>query len=151
MKRWLPFDLGRRGFLGAGLLAAGGAALSSQTASGQTAHPAGHGAASPATGDVAVPAHRMAHGAMITAGDVDDTDALSSLTREVADVMAQAHAVDGSCVRGARPLAPTLTAYLESSVAALIAHGYELPGRWREAARHVRAALRGLAADGTHG
>jgi FtsP/CotA-like multicopper oxidase with cupredoxin domain len=72
MKRWLPFDLGRRGFLGAGLLAAGGAALSARTASGQTVHPAGHGGASPATGDAAVPAHRMAHGAMITVGDVDD-------------------------------------------------------------------------------
>lgn len=72
MKRWSPFDLGRRGFLGAGLLAAGGAALSGRTASGQAAHPAGHGGASPAPADAAVPAHRMAHGAMITVGDVDD-------------------------------------------------------------------------------
>jgi FtsP/CotA-like multicopper oxidase with cupredoxin domain len=75
MRRWLPFDIGRRGFLGAGLLAAGGAALSARPASGQAGHPAGHGstvtsAAEP--GAPPVPAHRAAHGAMITVGDVDN-------------------------------------------------------------------------------
>ncbi|MFI0366487.1 phosphotransferase family protein [Actinomadura sp. 1N219] len=73
-------------------------------------------------------------GATFSRGDLDDTHALISLTRKVADVMAQAHALDGSGVSWARPLAPTLTTYLEASVAALIAHGYKLPSHWREAA-----------------
>ncbi|OQM75636.1 multicopper oxidase domain-containing protein [Manganibacter manganicus] len=72
MRNWLPFNLNRRGFLGAGLLAAGGAALSAKNASGQ-ADPSGHGPGHQATAspDVgAMPAHRAAHGAMITVGDV---------------------------------------------------------------------------------
>lgn len=72
MRSWLPFDLRRRGFLGAGLLAAGGAALSARTALGQSAHPAGHGGGATQAADPPVPAHRVAHGAMITVGDVDD-------------------------------------------------------------------------------
>jgi len=72
MRNRLPFSLNRRGFLGAGLLAAGGAALSAKNASGQ-ADPAGHGhghqaTASPDAG--AMPDHRAAHGSMITVGDV---------------------------------------------------------------------------------
>jgi aminoglycoside phosphotransferase (APT) family kinase protein len=66
--------------------------------------------------------------------DLDDAEALASLTREVAAVMAKAHAVNGSGVAGARPLGPNLAAYLEASVAALTAAGYQPPGRWREAA-----------------
>jgi len=73
MKRWLPFNLDHRGFLGAGLLAAGGAALSARSAVGQTAHPAGHSSgASGVPNAPPVSAHRAAHGAMITVGDVDD-------------------------------------------------------------------------------
>lgn len=73
MRRWLPFDIGRRGFLGAGLLAAGGAALSARSASGETSHPAGHGLAMTIDGNAPpVLAHRAAHGAMITVGDVDN-------------------------------------------------------------------------------
>ena len=73
MKRWLPFDLGRRGFLGAGFLAAAGAAVSARSASGQTSHPAGHGAeVPPAANSAPVSEHRAAHGAMITVGEVDN-------------------------------------------------------------------------------
>ncbi len=73
MRSWLPFDLRRRGFLGAGLIAAGGAALSARAALGQASHPTGHGGgATSATTEPLVPAHRVAHGAMITVGDVDD-------------------------------------------------------------------------------
>lgn len=72
MRRWLPFDIGRRGFLGAGLLAAGGAALSARSASGETSHPGGHGLAMTVDRNAPpVTAHRAAHGAMITVGDVD--------------------------------------------------------------------------------
>ncbi len=69
MRRRLSFDPGRRGFLGAGLLAAGGAALSTQSASSQS-HGAGH-QAPPSTDASGKPDHRAAHGAMITVGDVD--------------------------------------------------------------------------------
>ena len=75
MRRWLPFDPSRRGFLGAGLLAAGGAAISARNAIGQTghdhgaAHSASHGEAAPAQADT--PHHMSAHGAMITVGAVD--------------------------------------------------------------------------------
>lgn len=70
MPKWLPFDLSRRGFLGAGLFAAGGAALSAGNAAGQSSHSAGHASVA-VTGTKPVPAHRAAHGAMITVGEVD--------------------------------------------------------------------------------
>ncbi|MBX3532157.1 MAG: multicopper oxidase domain-containing protein [Rhizobiaceae bacterium] len=72
MRRWLPFEIGRRGFLGAGLLAAAAAAASGRSASGQPAGHSGHGNMAPSPDGAAVPAHRLAHGAMITVGDVDD-------------------------------------------------------------------------------
>lgn len=72
MRRWLPFDLSRRGFLGVGLLAAGGAALSARSATGQAASPHDHGAMQPATSaKTGSQSHMDAHGAMITVGDVD--------------------------------------------------------------------------------
>ena len=75
MRRWLPFDLSRRGFLGAGLLAAGGAAITAKNAVGQTGHE-GHdmpaAPASKATQGAAAHDHMTAHGEMITVGEVDD-------------------------------------------------------------------------------
>ncbi|MBT1160240.1 multicopper oxidase domain-containing protein [Aminobacter anthyllidis] len=70
MRHWLSFDPSRRGFLGAGLLAAGGAVLTAKNAAGQSGHGAGH-QATPAAGATGYPDHRAAHGAMITIGDVD--------------------------------------------------------------------------------
>lgn len=75
MKSWIPFDRRRRGLLGAGFVAAAGAALTGKAAMGQqgataNAHGGAHGAASPADGAV-VSDHRAAHGSMITVGDVD--------------------------------------------------------------------------------
>jgi FtsP/CotA-like multicopper oxidase with cupredoxin domain len=72
MRRWLPFDTSRRSFLGAGLLSAAAAAVTGRSASGQPAGHSGHGSPSPSPDGIAVPAHRQAHGAMITVGDVDD-------------------------------------------------------------------------------
>ena len=74
MRRWLKFDSGRRGFLGAGLLAAGGAVLSARSASGQTEAPGHQGMheAAPAAKAGGKSDHRMAHGAMTTVGDVDN-------------------------------------------------------------------------------
>jgi FtsP/CotA-like multicopper oxidase with cupredoxin domain len=69
MRRWLSFDPVRRGFLGAGLLAAGAAALTGGRASGQTGHP-GHEMPVQPDG-VGKAGHRAAHGAMITVGEVD--------------------------------------------------------------------------------
>ena len=69
MRRWLSFDPVRRGFLGAGLLAAGAAALTGGRASGQTGH-AGHEMPVEPDG-VGKAGHRAAHGAMITVGEVD--------------------------------------------------------------------------------
>lgn len=74
MRRWLPFDLSRRGFLGAGLLAAGGAAISARSAIGQTGSAHDHTTHAPVAGNGAAAAahdHRGAHGAMITVGEVD--------------------------------------------------------------------------------
>lgn len=75
MKSWIPFDLRRRGLLGAGLLAAAGAAVTGRSAMGQqgataSAHGGAHGIA---RSDVAAvrPDHRAAHGSMITVGEVD--------------------------------------------------------------------------------
>ncbi|MBX9457377.1 MAG: multicopper oxidase domain-containing protein [Rhizobium sp.] len=72
MKRWLPFDLNRRKLLRAGLFTAGGAALVSGTALGQS-NPAHEGHAMPVDKSAAVPqaSHMQAHGSMITVGDVD--------------------------------------------------------------------------------
>jgi manganese oxidase len=76
MRRWLPFDLSRRGFLGAGLLAAGGAALSARNAVGQNgSHAGAHSAGAHTDRDVAPASgahdHMTAHGNMMTVGDVD--------------------------------------------------------------------------------
>lgn len=75
MRNWLPFDLGRRKLLGAGLAAAGGAALAARSALSQDATTQHQGHQMPATasgtGDAA-PSHMQAHGAMITVGDVDN-------------------------------------------------------------------------------
>lgn len=77
MRRWLPFDLDRRSFLGGGLLAAAGAAVSARETLGQseaTQGHANHGAASASRANAAdMPHHSTAHGAMITVGDVDST------------------------------------------------------------------------------
>lgn len=75
MKSWIPFDRRRRGLLGAGFVAAAGAALTGKAAMGQqgataNAHGGAHGTASPSD-DAVVPDHRAAHGSMITVGDVD--------------------------------------------------------------------------------
>lgn len=77
MKSWIPFDRRRRGLLGAGFVAAAGAAFTGKAAMGQqgataNAHGGAHGAASPSD-DAVVPDHRAAHGSMITVGDVDAT------------------------------------------------------------------------------
>ncbi|MEZ2130068.1 MULTISPECIES: multicopper oxidase domain-containing protein [unclassified Sinorhizobium] len=77
MRRWLPFDLDRRSFLGGGLLAAVGAAVSARETLGQSeasqSH-ANHGATSATPANAAsMPHHSTAHGAMITVGDVDST------------------------------------------------------------------------------
>ncbi|MCW5711755.1 multicopper oxidase domain-containing protein [Shinella sumterensis] len=75
MRNWLPFDLGRRKLLGAGLAAAGGAAIAARSALSQDVSSQHQGHQMPATangtGDAA-PLHMQAHGAMITVGDVDD-------------------------------------------------------------------------------
>lgn len=72
MKRWLPFDLNRRKLLRAGLFTAGGAALVSGTALGQSnsAHE-GHAMAGDKSAADPQPSHLQAHGSMITVGDVD--------------------------------------------------------------------------------
>jgi FtsP/CotA-like multicopper oxidase with cupredoxin domain len=72
MKRWLPFDLNRRKLLRAGLFTAGGAALVSGTALGQSnsAHEGHSMSADKAAADPQSP-HLQAHGSMITVGDVD--------------------------------------------------------------------------------
>jgi FtsP/CotA-like multicopper oxidase with cupredoxin domain len=72
MRRWLPFDLNRRGFIGAGLFAAGGAAVSAVRGQSHQG-PAHHGhALKEAQGAVPEAGHMTAHGAMITVGEVDD-------------------------------------------------------------------------------
>ena len=78
MRNWLPFDLGRRKLLGAGLAAAGGAALAARSALSQDAAAQHQGHQMSATTDGkagtsdAAPPHMQAHGAMITVGDVDN-------------------------------------------------------------------------------
>ena len=75
MRNWLPFDLGRRKLLGAGLAAAGGAALAARSALSQDASSQHQGHQMAATTGGAVDAsapHMQAHGAMITVGDVDN-------------------------------------------------------------------------------
>jgi manganese oxidase len=77
VKNWIPFDRRRRGLLGAGFVAAAGAALTGKAAMGQqgataNAHGGAHGTAS-LSDDAVVPDHRAAHGSMITVGDVDAT------------------------------------------------------------------------------
>jgi FtsP/CotA-like multicopper oxidase with cupredoxin domain len=73
MGRWLPFDRSRRGFLGAGLLAAGATAISAKSATGQSSHTHDHGAAAPSPYSAEVSAgHHSGHGAMMTVGEVDN-------------------------------------------------------------------------------
>ncbi|MQW89063.1 multicopper oxidase domain-containing protein [Sinorhizobium saheli] len=76
MRRWLPSLVSRRGFLGAGLVATAGAAVTARETLGQSGMPqrhAGHGGYDPAGGGTpATPNHATAHGAMITVGDVDN-------------------------------------------------------------------------------
>lgn len=73
MRSWVPFDLGRRKLLGAGLFAAGGAALATRSALGQDASSDHSGHKTPVVDQAvdAAPSHMQAHGAMITVGDVD--------------------------------------------------------------------------------
>jgi manganese oxidase len=75
MLGWLPFDLKRRGFMGAGLLAASAAVIGTKRALGQAdAGHQGHGAhqtGATATGQYDSGNHMNAHGEMITIGDVD--------------------------------------------------------------------------------
>lgn len=74
MASWLPFDLKRRGFIGAGLLAGaaafGGRGALSQAEQAPSAH---QGHQMPATGSASYESggHMSAHGEMITVGDVD--------------------------------------------------------------------------------
>lgn len=75
MKSWIPFDRRRRGLLGAGFVAAAGAALTGKAAMGQqgataNAHGGAHGVVSPSDATTS-PDHGTAHGSMITVGDVD--------------------------------------------------------------------------------
>ena len=78
MRNWLPFNLGRRKLLGAGLAAAGGAALAARSALSQDAAAQHQGHQMSAATDRkagtsdAAPPHMQAHGAMITVGDVDN-------------------------------------------------------------------------------
>lgn len=76
MARWLPSLLSRRGFLGAGLAATAGAAVTARETLGQQPMPAGHGghggSPGPGTPTRAAPNHAVSHGAMITVGDVDN-------------------------------------------------------------------------------
>ncbi|MBK1870298.1 multicopper oxidase domain-containing protein [Aestuariivirga sp. YIM B02566] len=74
MPGWLPFDLKRRGFIGAGLVAASAAAFGAKGALGQGEQTSGHqGHQAPASGTSTYDAtnHMNAHGEMITIGDVD--------------------------------------------------------------------------------
>jgi FtsP/CotA-like multicopper oxidase with cupredoxin domain len=75
MASWLPFDMKRRGFIGAGLFAAGAAALGGRQALSQADQaPLSHqGHQMPASGSQQYEGggHRNAHGEMITVGDVD--------------------------------------------------------------------------------
>lgn len=74
MPGWLPFDLKRRGFIGAGLLAASAAAFGAKGALGQGEQPSGHqGHQAPGSGTPTYDTtnHMNAHGEMITIGDVD--------------------------------------------------------------------------------
>jgi hypothetical protein len=75
MASWLPFDLKRRGFLGAGLLAAGAAAIGGRNALGQaeqtpSAHQ-GHQMSAGGKPQYDAGNHLNAHGEMIPVGDVD--------------------------------------------------------------------------------
>jgi FtsP/CotA-like multicopper oxidase with cupredoxin domain len=73
MRRWLPFDRSRRGFLGAGLLAAGATAISARSATGQSAHTHDHGAPAPSPYSAeGSSGHHTGHGAMMTVGEVDN-------------------------------------------------------------------------------
>jgi len=74
MSGWLPFDLKRRGFMGASLLAASAAVIGAKRALGQADQaPAHHGHKAAATGVTQYDDsnHMNAHGEMITIGDVD--------------------------------------------------------------------------------
>lgn len=74
MSGWLPFDLKRRGFIGAGLFAASAAALGAKGALGRGEQMTGHqGHQAPASGTPTYDnaSHMNAHGEMITIGDVD--------------------------------------------------------------------------------
>ncbi|WP_058322229.1 multicopper oxidase domain-containing protein [Sinorhizobium sp. GL28] len=79
MSRWLPSLLSRRGFLGAGLVATAGAAVTASETLGQQSMPAGHaghgshsGSAANQTSTASTPNHAVSHGSMITVGDVDN-------------------------------------------------------------------------------
>jgi FtsP/CotA-like multicopper oxidase with cupredoxin domain len=72
MLNWLPVNIHRRRFLGAGLLAAGGAAITAvhgQSASPNPSHQGHVASADIASGRMD---HSTAHGAMITVGEVDN-------------------------------------------------------------------------------
>jgi FtsP/CotA-like multicopper oxidase with cupredoxin domain len=74
MSRWLKFDPKRRGFIGAGLLAAGAAAMGGRHALGQAEQTPSHqGHQMPPGGAQQYDGggHLNAHGEMITVGDVD--------------------------------------------------------------------------------
>ncbi|MDX1006585.1 multicopper oxidase domain-containing protein [Sinorhizobium medicae] len=73
MLKWAQTALSRRSLLGGGVAALGATSIYTSTTTAQEAHSGHHGAAASAvkSGDVA-PAHRSAHGAMITVGNVDN-------------------------------------------------------------------------------
>ena len=62
MRNWLPFDLGRRKLLGAGLAAAGGAALAARSALSQDASSQHQGHQMPAAAGTYAGAWRDDHG-----------------------------------------------------------------------------------------
>lgn len=74
MRSWFQFNAGRRRFFGFAAAAAGGATWAASRASSQTAHDDHQSVDSPMVG-VSVSGkkdHRLAHGAMITVGEVDN-------------------------------------------------------------------------------
>ena len=73
MLKWAQTALSRRSLLGASFASLGATALYNQGTAAETKHSADHMATMKAAEDTAaMPTHRMAHGAMITVGDVDN-------------------------------------------------------------------------------
>ena len=73
MLKWAQTALSRRSLLGASFASLGATALYKQGTAAETKHSADHMATMKAAEDTAaMPTHRMAHGAMITVGDVDN-------------------------------------------------------------------------------